>query len=279
MPAPTKRKLQLKNARSARHNFKRPCGPFGVRPDPPIDNFYLRVHPKKCPGCKNCHFPRKPETKRRRLDNPEKTTDQQPTDTIRNLERRWKAVSEVREALARRKLTRQRCDVIIQQVALDSGMSTRTLHRLVAKSREEGSLAPEQRRRNPEQRRRLAQFIAKTLRKPSSKWTTRALAAAARARLGFGSPSSVWRTLKSQKFRKVAVRHTPLLSHAVKRERLAWANEILSAGAPAAEDVLVHVDEKWFFSFTPSSVWVPSSSTALPCEPVVSLLSPHVLQT
>lgn len=88
-----------------------------------------------------------------------------------------------------------------------------------------------------------------------------------------GCKGSICRLLHGLGFRRVRQRLVPLLTAAHKQRRLQWVNAMLALPSESrfgtGDEVLIHVDEKWFFGTHVRHVW-QSSGVIAPALPVIS---------
>lgn len=90
-------------------------------------------------------------------------------------------------------------------------------------------------------------------------WTVRSMAALMRAHWGFGSLRTIQLIAARLGFRSVTKRLCPLLTNVNKAKRLEWCRERIARDEPfgGADDIEIHVDEKWFYGARPArKVWI-----------------------
>ena len=224
-----------------------------------------------CPACLTSvnHSPGSSPQKSQKKDSERGSHDA----NVKEIETKWRAVCEVMCARVTAKVKRERVTVAaMHRIASRYSMSDKSLYRIAQKAMSGRTLARKVPVKGSKFRRPVIQhWLLAKCKEWKGIFTIWQMTAAFRAHWGFGSVGGIHGTLTAMGWVLKHRHYLPLLEQRHKEARLQWVRQLL-ARVPrwgSDEEVLIHVDEKWFFAQRlHQPVWVPPR-TAVPMFSVV----------
>lgn len=170
------------------------------------------------------------------------------SEGVPELERKWAAVCQAREELARGTLPNERAHEIASDLL---GQTSRNLRNLIEQSRREGTLLRKEGSGRP--RSTFCEEVVEFIEKQAAEWlyqfTHEAMSVVVRGEFGVGSKETIQRILEEFEWGKVKQKLVPFLTPEHMRAR--YEHSLLWKDFPysSSDKVVIHIDEKWFYAF------------------------------